>query len=250
MKLPRLHINIDHIATVRQARRSNEPDPVTAASICEFAGADGITVHLREDRRHIQDRDVRILRQTVRTLLNLECSLAGEIIDIACEVRPDEVCIVPENRQEITTEGGLDAVTESSRLTKVVSRLKAAGIIVSIFVDPDLNQIKASRDAGADFIEIHTGVYSNACARHDGGSDINIEHEVERLQKAAEAAYAIGLRVNAGHGIDYKNVGPIVNLPHVEELNIGFAIIARSVFTGLDQAVREMRGAMLNTFQL
>lgn len=250
MKLPRLHINIDHIATVRQARRSTEPDPVTAAAICEFAGADGITVHLREDRRHIQDRDVRILRQTVRTLFNLECSLADGIIDIACDVRPDEVCIVPENRQEITTEGGLDAVTELSRLTKVVSRLKGAGIIVSIFVDPDLNQIKASRDAGADFIELHTGVYSHACVRRDSGSDINIAHEVERLQKAASAANEIGLRVNAGHGIDYKNVGPIVNLPHVEELNIGFAIIARSVFMGLDQAVREMRGAMLNTFQL
>ncbi|MBI3817183.1 MAG: pyridoxine 5'-phosphate synthase [Planctomycetes bacterium] len=242
--MPLLHVNIDHIATVRQARRASEPDPVAAAAVCELAGADGITVHLREDRRHIQDRDVRLLRSTVKTILNLESSLADEMIAIACDVRPDEVCLVPENRREITTEGGLDAATELSRLKSVVARLHKAGILVSVFVDPDERQVQASRDAGADFVELHTGQYSGACSHRLATSAVH--DELDRLSRAAAHGRSIGLRVNAGHGLDYKNARPVASIPQIEELNIGFSIIARSVFVGLDAAVREMKQSISN----
>lgn len=242
--MPRLHVNIDHVATVRQARRAAFPDPVEAARICELAGADGITVHLREDRRHIQDHDVQTLRRTVRTLLNLECSLSDAMVEIACGIRPDEVCIVPENRQEVTTEGGLDAVTELPRLKRVVARLTAAGILVSVFVDPDLPQLVASRDAGAQFVELHTGNYAHACAAGLPATNETARLELARLEAAARHASSIGLRVNAGHGLDYQNVQPVARLARIEELNIGFAIVARSIFTGLDRAVRDMIDAM------
>lgn len=241
--MTRLHVNIDHVATVRQARRAAEPDPVEAARICELAGADGITVHLREDRRHIQDRDVRTLRRTVRTLLNLESSLSDEMIAIACEIRPDEVCLVPENRLEITTEGGLDAVAERTRLASATARLKAAGIVVSVFIDPDERQLRASLDAGASFVELHTGSYALACAGAAPASAA-ARQELDRLARAAALGREIGLRVNAGHGLDYKNVGPVAAIQQIEELNIGFSIIARSIFTGLETAVREMKAVI------
>jgi len=235
--MPRLHVNIDHVATVRQARRAAEPDPVAAAALCELAGADGITVHLREDRRHIGDRDVRLLRETVKTVLNLESSLSDEILKIAAEIRPDEVCIVPEHRQEVTTEGGLDAAGEGSRLVKAIKRLRERGILVSVFIDPDARQALAARDCGADFVELHTGRY----ARARGAAR---ERELSRLRIAADAARKAGLRVNAGHGLDTHNVGAVAAIPEIEELNIGFAIVARAVLVGLDRAVREMRAAI------
>ncbi|TAH36990.1 MAG: pyridoxine 5'-phosphate synthase [Planctomycetota bacterium] len=236
--MPRLHVNIDHVATVRQARRERVPDPVAAAVICELAGAQGITVHLREDRRHIQDRDLRLLRETVTTLLNQEMALAEEMVRIALEVRPDEVCVVPEDRQELTTEGGLDAAAALPRLHKEVPKLQQAGIAVSLFVDPDPKALEAAAQCGADFVELHTGRYARARAaeRHN---------ELKRLETAARYAHELGLRVNAGHGLDYDNVGEVARLPHVEELNIGFAIVARSVLVGLDQAVREMLDRLL-----
>jgi len=235
--MPRLHVNVDHVATVRQARRAAEPDPVTAAALCELAGADGITVHLREDRRHIQERDVRVLRSTVKTLLNLEAAVAPAILDFACEIRPDQVCLVPENRLEVTTEGGFDAVGKRKELQRAVAQLRKGGIEVSVFVDPDADAIRASADAGADFVELHTGCYAHAkgAAR---------ARELARLAKAAAFARRRGLRVNAGHGLDYKNVAAVAAIEGVEELNIGFAIVARAVLVGLDTAVREMRAAM------
>lgn len=237
--MPRLHVNIDHVATVRQARRGAEPDPVAAAVLCELAGAQGITVHLREDRRHIQDRDVRILRQTVRTVLNLEMALTDEMVAIALEVQPDEVCLVPEKRQELTTEGGLDAPAQLDRLNQEVPRLREAGIKVSLFVDPLPEALDAAAECGADFVELHTGAYANA------GGEADRENERKRLETAARYAHDQGLRVNAGHGLDYENVGPVAALPFVEELNIGHAIVARAVLVGLDQAVREMADRVL-----
>ncbi|MBL8693841.1 MAG: pyridoxine 5'-phosphate synthase [Planctomycetes bacterium] len=235
--MPRLHVNVDHVATVRQARRAAEPDPVMAAALCELAGADGITVHLREDRRHIQERDVRLLRSTVKTLLNLEAAVAPAILDFACEIRPDQVCLVPENRLEVTTEGGFDAVGKRKELGRAVAQLRKGGIEVSVFVDPDADAIRASADAGADFVELHTGGY----ARAKGAARAR---ELARLAKAAAFARRRGLRVNAGHGLDYKNVGAVASIEGVEELNIGFAIVARAVLVGLDTAVREMRAAI------
>jgi pyridoxine 5-phosphate synthase len=237
--MPRLHVNIDHIATVRQARRERNPDPVAAAIICELAGANGITVHLREDRRHIQDRDVKVLRETVTTTLNMEMALTNEMLDFALEVKPDEVCIVPENRLELTTEGGLDAAAELDKLEVFIPKLQAAGILVSIFVDPMPDALEASAKAGADFVELHTGSYANACGNERA-------NELKRLETSARYAHELGMRVNAGHGLDYDNVQPVASLPFVEELNIGHAIIARAVLTGLDQAVREMQDRILS----
>lgn len=242
--MKKLHVNIDHVASVRQARRAPEPDPVAAAALCEIAGADGITVHLREDRRHVQERDVRVLRQTVHTLLNLESSLAGAQLALAFEVRPDEVCLVPENRQEVTTEGGLDAERERSRLGPAIRRLHDAGILVSVFVDPDPPKIAAARECGADFVELHTGAYANAGWKLGRASVGEAGRELERLARAAAEARKLGLRVNAGHGLDYRNVRAVAAIPEIEELNIGFAIVARAVFVGLDRAVREMRRAI------
>lgn len=236
--MPRLHVNIDHVATVRQARRSDQPDPVLAAGLCELAGANGITVHLREDRRHIQDRDVRLLRETVKTLLNVEVALTDEMLAIAREVRPDQVCLVPEKREELTTEGGLDTASNQDRLKREVPRLQEAGIDVSLFVDPQPGPIEDAARCGADCVELHTGGYANArgAARED---------ELKRLRTAAEYAHGMGLRVHAGHGLDYENVLPVAQLPHVAELNIGYAIIGRAVYVGLDQAVREMQDRIL-----
>jgi pyridoxine 5-phosphate synthase len=237
--MPRLHVNIDHVATLRQARRSQEPDPVTAAAICELAGADGITVHLREDRRHIQDRDVHILRKTVKTLLNLEMALTPEILEIALDVSPDQVCIVPEKRQELTTEGGLDVAGHSASLDDAIPRFKGAGIEVSLFVDPMPEPIELAAQLGADFVEIHTGSYANAPTGRARGA------ELDRLKTSAHYAESLGLRVNAGHGLDYRNILPVVQIPQVEELNIGYSILCRSIYVGLDQAVREMQDRIL-----
>jgi len=237
--MPRLHVNVDHVATLRQARLGREPDPVTAANLCELAGAHGITVHLREDRRHIQDRDVRILRETVKGTFNLEMALVPEIVALACEIRPDEVCLVPEKRRELTTEGGLDAAGALEKLKKTLPDLKKAGIRVSLFVDPLPEPIEAAAEAGADFVELHTGGYANASGENA------ILAELRRLESAARLAHELGLRVNAGHGLDYRNVEPVALLPFVEELNIGHAIVARAVLVGLDNAVREMLDRIL-----
>ena len=231
----KLGVNIDHVATLRQARRTFEPDPVMAASLAILGGADIITVHLREDRRHIQDRDLRLLRQIVFTKLNLEMSISREIVDIAIETRTERVTIVPEKRQEITTEGGLDVVSQKREITNVVKRLKETGIIVSLFIDPDGAQISASKDAGAEFVELHTGNYANA-------RDDEFRNKViENLRTGVEIAKNLGLKVNAGHGLTYQNVGMIVESLDIEELHIGHSIISRSVFVGIQRAVSEMK---------
>ncbi len=235
--MPRLHVNIDHVATLRQARRGTAPDPVEAAAACERAGADGITVHLREDRRHIQDHDVRALRHAVKSLLNLEMAATEEMAAIACEVLPDEVCIVPERRQELTTEGGLDVAAARPALARIVPRLRADGIQVSLFVSPERAAVEAAAAAGAQIVELHTGAYAHAQPPARAA-------ELARLAAAAERAHALGLRVNAGHGLDLANVADVARLPHLEELNIGYAIVCRAIFTGLERAVREMADAI------
>jgi pyridoxine 5-phosphate synthase len=229
-----LAINVDHIATVRQARGINEPDPVTAAAICELAGASGIVVHLREDRRHIQDRDVHLLRQTVKTKLNLEMGATKEIIGIALDLKPDMVTLVPEKRLELTTEGGLNVAAQKKKLAAAIEQMRKAGIPVSLFIDPDSKQIKASHDIGATFVEIHTGKYCDAT------SDKTRVREFHLIASAAQEAYEMGLRVNAGHGLDYQTTARIAALDTIEELSIGHAVIARAFFTGMEQAVREM----------
>lgn len=231
---PRLHVNVDHVATLRQARRERFPDPVAWALLAERAGAQGITCHLRKDRRHIQDDDVRRLRASVATLLNLECSLDPEMIALARESGADAFCLVPEGRQEITTEGGLDVLAERRRLADAVPALTAAGGVVSLFIDPDEAQVEAAREVGTAFVELHTGRYANA----EGAAR---SRELERLRASAEHARSIGLRVNAGHGLDYDNVGPVAALPGVEELNIGFAIVAHAVEVGVQRAITLMR---------
>jgi pyridoxine 5-phosphate synthase len=232
--MPYLAINVDHVATIRQARGGVEPDPVLAASLCELAGADGIVVHLREDRRHIQDRDVRLLRQTVKTKLNLEMAVTSEIVDIALEIVPDMVTLVPEKRKELTTEGGLDVLANTKKVGKAIEKMRKAGIPVSIFVDPDAAQVQAALDVGATFVELHTGSYCEARTMEEQ------EQQFRLIEQTAELAYESGLRVNAGHGLDYRNTHPIAALPFIEELSIGHAVISRAVLVGLDQAVREM----------
>ena len=232
--MTQLAINVDHVATIRQARETNEPDPVAAASICELAGAAGIVVHLREDRRHIQDRDIHLLRQTVKTKLNLEMGANKEIIQIALQLKPDLITLVPEKRQELTTEGGLDVVNQKKKIGKVVEKMTKASIPVSIFSDPDPKQLNAAKDVGAIFVELHTGKYCDATGE---GST---EHEFQLIADAAEHASQLGLRVCAGHGLGYQNTAPVAALNTIEELSIGHAIMARAIFTGLDQAVREM----------
>lgn len=232
--MTKLAINVDHVATIRQARGIDEPDPVAAAAICELAGAAGIVVHLREDRRHMQDRDIYLLRETVKTKLNLEMGANKDIIKIALKVNPDMITLVPEKRQELTTEGGLDVLSQKKKIGKVIEKMTAASIPVSIFADPDPKQLSAAHDVGATFVELHTGRYCDVL-----GED-NQLHEFQLLEEAAEAASQLGLRVCAGHGLNYQNTAPIAALNTIEELSIGHAIIARAVFTGLDQAVREM----------
>ncbi len=231
--MPRLHVNVDHVATLRQARRGAKPDPVAWAREAERAGAHGITCHLRKDRRHIQDDDVRRLRASIRTLLNLETSLDPEMVALALTSGAQAVCIVPENRQEITTEGGLDVRAERGRLSEVLPRLRAAGAQASLFVDPDPDALEVAAEVGAPYVELHTGRYANAQGAERG-------RELERLRDAAERGKRLGLRVNAGHGLDYENVHPVARLPHVEELNIGYAIVTHALFVGVERAVREM----------
>ncbi len=235
----RLAVNVDHVATLRQARGISEPDPVLAAGICELAGAEGIVVHLREDRRHIQDRDVRLLRETIKTKLNLEMGATRKIIELALDLKPDMVTLVPEKRQELTTEGGLNVAGQKKKLQGVIGQMTAAGIPVSLFIDPDSRQVKAARDVGATFVEIHTGRYSDALSATER------DFEFELVAAAAEEAFEAGLRVNAGHGLNYVNTTRVAALETVEELSIGHAIIARAVFVGLDQAVREMLALMI-----
>ncbi len=232
--MAKLGVNVDHIATIRQARGITEPDPVTAAAIAELAGADGITVHLREDRRHIQDRDVAILRKTVKTRLNLEMALTDEMVTIALNTLPDSVTLVPEGRHELTTEGGLDVSLLQSTLKERIALFKQAGIVVSLFIEPDIDQIKASHRVGADFIEIHTGTYCEA------RSEADQLQQLQRIEIGISAAHKLGLRVNAGHGLDYRNVGPVVALGGIEEFNIGHSIVARAALVGMERAVREM----------
>ncbi|RRO04150.1 pyridoxine 5'-phosphate synthase [Pectobacterium aquaticum] len=233
-----LGVNIDHIATLRNARGTAYPDPVQAAFVAEQAGADGITVHLREDRRHITDRDVRILRETLQTRMNLEMAVTEEMLNIACEVKPHFCCLVPEKRQEVTTEGGLDVAGQQEKIDNAVARLSQANILVSLFIDADKRQIDAAVASGAPYIEIHTGAYA------DAPDDEARQHEFERIRDAASYAAAKGLKVNAGHGLTYHNVLPIAALPEMHELNIGHAIIGRAVMSGLKDAVAEMKSLM------
>ena len=232
--MPRLSVNVDHIATLRQARQGTEPDPVAAAVLAELAGAEGIIVHLREDRRHIQDRDLRLLRQTVQTKLNLEMAATDEMQRIALEVKPEITTLVPEKREELTTEGGLEVASRIAFLTDYIGRLKQGNISVSLFVDPDDRQIAASKKAGADWVEVHTGTYANARTDRDRA------REFDKIVEAAKLAASLGLRVGAGHGLNYVNVKPIARIPEVEELNIGHSIISRASLVGLERAVREM----------
>ena len=232
--MPRLSVNIDHIATIRQARRGAEPDPVAAAVLAELAGADGIIVHLREDRRHIQDRDLRLVRQTVRTKLNLEMAATGEMQGIALEVRPDIVTLVPEKREELTTEGGLEVFARVEVLKEYIGRLQNAGIPVSLFIDPDEQQISAAKKTGAAWVEIHTGAYANASTEQERNTEFG------KIVESAKLAASLGLRVGAGHGLNYVNVKAIAAIPEVEELNIGHSIISRAALVGIDRAVRDM----------
>ncbi len=232
--MTQLAINVDHIATIRQARGGVEPDPVAAAAICEMAGAAGIVVHLREDRRHIQDRDVRLLRETVKTRLNLEMGANKEIIGIALDIKPDMVTLVPEKRQELTTEGGLDVAAQKKMLAKTIDKMRKTGIPVSLFIDADAKQVKAAHEVGATFVEIHTGRYC------DAASEKLRDQEFQTIAAMAEEAYQVGLRVFAGHGLNYQTTARIAALDTIEELSIGHAVIARAAFTGLDKAVRDM----------
>lgn len=233
-----LGVNIDHIATLRNARGTQYPDPVQAAFIAEQAGADGITIHLREDRRHITDRDVTLLSQTIQTRMNLEMAVTDEMLDIACEVKPVFCCLVPEKRQEVTTEGGLDVAGQLDKMTLAVSRLVDAGISVSLFIDADIRQIDAAVAVGATYIEIHTGRYA------DAENELEQLAELKRIAHAATYATGKGLKVNAGHGLTYHNVQAIASLPEIYELNIGHAIIGRAVMSGLATAVAEMKALM------
>jgi pyridoxine 5-phosphate synthase len=243
----RLGVNIDHVATLRQARyatmpesKNAEPDLIVAASVCERAGAQGIVAHLRADRRHMQDRDIERLRQSIMTKLNLEMGNTPEIVDIALRIEPDEVCLVPEKREEVTTEGGLDVVAHRRELEATIKRFHAAGIRVSLFVDPTLEQIDAAGELGTEMVELHTGKLANAFSE-------KIENqEIENLQAAARCASELKLQVNAGHGINYRNIALIHKIPHLTELNIGHSIISRAMFVGIETAVREMLAAMEN----
>lgn len=240
----KLGVNIDHVATLRQARyaadiaaHNAEPSLLAAAAACEAAGAHGITIHLRADRRHIQDADVFALRKAIRTKLNFEMGSTREILEIALRVKPEEVCLVPENRAEITTEGGLDVAGQLDALRITVATLREAGIRVSMFIEPERAQLEASKALGAEMVELHTGAFANA----QGAEQLR---ELERLRSASELAHALGLQVNAGHGINYENIALIRTLPHLAELNIGHSIVSRAVLTGLDRAVREMLSGM------
>lgn len=232
--MPELGVNIDHVATIRQARKTYEPDPAAAAVLCELAGADAITIHLREDRRHIQDRDVRVLRETVTIKLNLELSVAAEIVGIACQVKPEQATLVPERREEVTTEGGLDVVTHRAAVARSVESLRAAGISVSLFLDPDPRQIELARQLGADAVELHTGQYALA-------KGPAVHEQLVALTNAGRLVTELGMHLHAGHGLNYHNVIPVARIPRMHELNIGHSIVSRAVLVGLERAVREMK---------
>jgi len=234
-----LGVNIDHVATIRQARGTRYPDPVYAALMAEQAGADSITLHLREDRRHIQDRDLRAMRGVLQTRMNLEMAVTDEMLEIACAIRPQDVCLVPERREELTTEGGLNVADHEDRIRAACQTLSGTGMRVSLFIDPDEIQVEAARAVGAPVIELHTGAFADT-----EDEDIR-QQELERIREAAELAGSIGLHVNAGHGLHYHNVQPIARIPEIRELNIGHAIIARSIFDGLSTAVIEMKRLMV-----
>jgi pyridoxine 5-phosphate synthase len=237
-----LGVNIDHVATLRQARGTPYPDPVKAALLAEQAGADAITLHLREDRRHIQDRDVEVLRQRLTTRMNLECAVTGEMLDIACRIRPQDACLVPEKREELTTEGGLDVAGGFDRVRAATQRLAQAGVRVSLFIDPDPVQINAAKEAGAPVIEIHTGRYADL-------HDLAAAEELERIRAAVGLGTRAGLKVNAGHGLHFGNVGPIAVMAEIAELNIGHALVAEAIFMGWENAIREMKRLMLEARQ-
>ncbi|GAB7535305.1 pyridoxine 5'-phosphate synthase [Burkholderia sp. 3C] len=234
-----LGVNIDHVATLRNVRGTAYPDPIRAALAAEQAGADAITLHLREDRRHIRDADVRALRPLLVTRMNLECAVTAEMLDIACEVRPHDACLVPEKREELTTEGGLDVAGHFEAVRAACRQLAEAGVRVSLFIDPDAEQIRAAHEAGAPVVELHTGAYAEA---HDEATQ---QREYERVVAGVDAGVALGLKVNAGHGLHYTNVQPIAAIDGIVELNIGHAIVAQSIFTGWDNAVREMKAIMV-----
>ncbi|RRS06528.1 pyridoxine 5'-phosphate synthase [Pseudoalteromonas sp. J010] len=238
-----LGVNVDHIATLRQARGTSYPDPAHAAAVAEHAGADGITIHLREDRRHIQDRDVYVMAKTIQTRMNLEIAVTDEMLDIACEVKPEYVCLVPEKREELTTEGGLDVAGNLAKITAATERLADAGIKVSLFIDADKKQLDAAKKTGAPYIEIHTGAYA------DAENDTEMKAELERIREGVQYAHGLGLIVNAGHGLHYHNVKAIAEMPEIYELNIGHAIIARAAIDGLEKAVRDMKRLMLEARQ-
>ena len=232
--MPELGVNIDHVATVRQARKTFEPDPIWAAVMAELGGADGITIHLREDRRHIQDRDLQLLRQTVTVKLNLELACHPQIVDIACQVLPDQATLVPERREEVTTEGGLDVLSHRTAVKEAVRQLRQAGIFVSLFLDPDVAQIEAGAELGAEAVELHTGQYALA----KGPSQAE---ELEKLMVAGRRVRELGMSLHAGHGLNYHNVQPVARIDGMRELNIGHSLIARAIMVGLERAVREMK---------
>ena len=240
----KLGVNVDHVATVRQARMTCEPDPVTAAGLADLGGADIITIHLREDRRHIQDRDLELLRETVFTKLNLEMATSQEIVDIALKIKPGQITLVPEKRQEITTEGGLSVTSQKKLLTEVIKKFKDNNIYVSLFIDPDKEQIIASGEVGAQSIELHTGSYANADSEEQSAELLEV------LKGGVKIAQDVGLRINAGHGLTYKNTGPIVEHLDIEELHIGHSIVSRAVFVGIEGAVREMKELMYKHYMI
>lgn len=233
--MPLLGVNIDHVATVRQARRTNEPDPVHAAVLAELGGADSITVHLREDRRHIQDRDVRLVKEICRVRLNLEMAVSDEITKIALSVRPDQVTLVPERREEVTTEGGLDVITHFQRIRQCIDQLQGAGILSSLFIDPDVIQIEKARELGVEAVELHTGAYAEAKTPEQ------VEIEFDKLREAGQFAIAQGLKLNLGHGLTYRNVRRVAEIHSVHELNIGHSIVSQAILVGFERAVREMK---------
>lgn len=237
--MPKLGVNIDHVATIRQARKTNEPDPIWAAALAELGGADGITFHLREDRRHIQDRDVSLLKETIALPLNFELACANDVLEIACRMQPYQATLVPEKREEVTTEGGLDVVGNHQIVADAARRLHDAGIVVSLFLGPDRQQIDAAKEVGADAVELHTGPYAHAAERHDAGA------ELETLKGSADRVLQHGLTFHAGHGLTYRNVGPVAAIEGLCELNIGHSIIARAVMVGLERAVRDMKRLIL-----
>jgi pyridoxine 5-phosphate synthase len=232
--MAKLGVNIDHVATVRQARRTYEPDPVWAAVAAQLGGADGITVHLREDRRHIQDRDVRLLREVVTVKLNLELAASDEIVEIACQIMPDQATLVPERREEVTTEGGLDVLAHRDKVADAIQKLQAAGIVVSLFLDPDAAQIGAGAELGADAVELHTGKYALA-------DEESRPAMLKQLERGGQAVVKAGLVLHAGHGLNYHNVQPVAAIPGMQELNIGHSIVSRAMFVGMEEAVREMK---------